>query len=214
MKTTIKLLLALTMFISVSCSKRETVDTHKLKETAWLREKFENKGTSHDVPPYYVQFESTGHYTSLLSDGEYTFDNETGKLVFKGDATEYTVTFPGDKMEWKYGTKSETFQKITKADPKRLIGKWKMVKLDKFNPETNKWEEFPGGSEPAEFKTESTGTWYGAITYSVKYNVIKIKGDKENRFITELTNKKLVWIEKNVSLGILRYEWKRLSLKP
>ena len=57
MKTIVKLLIALTMLISVSCSKKDTVDTHKLKDTAWLREKYEMDGTEYvKVPPYWVQF--------------------------------------------------------------------------------------------------------------------------------------------------------------
>ena len=214
MKTIVKLLIALTMLISVSCSKKDTVDTHKLKDTAWLREKFEENGKEEfvNVPPYWVQFEGADRYTSILSDGEYTFDNETGKLVFKGDATEYAVTVTGDKMVWEYGKKRETFRKLPKIDPKLFINKdkwWEKKEQQKFNLTNWKWEK------PLElsikfslcFKDETSGSQsFGSapsqyFTYTMKGNVLTGSLFDKKTIITELTERKLEYINMSESEG-------------
>lgn len=208
MKTIVKLLIALTMLISVSCSKKDTVDTHKLKDTAWLREKFEENGKEEfvNVPPYWVQFEGADRYTSILSDGEYTFDNETGKLVFKGDATEYAVTVTGDKMVWEYGKKRETFRKLPKIDPKLLIHKdkwWKEKEQQKFNLTNWKWESKSNPPEVSfswQFKNETSGSRrFGPVTtqdftYTVKGNVLTNSLLGTKTLIAELTERKLEYI--------------------
>lgn len=213
MKTIVKLLIALTMLISVSCSKKDTVDTHKLKDTAWLREKFEENGKEEfvNVPPYWVQFEGADRYTSILSDGEYTFDNETGKLIFKGDATEYAVTVTGDKMVWEYGKKRETFRKLPKIDPKLLIHKdkwWKEKERQKFNLTNWKWESNTLGAKfSLYFKDETSGSQrFGPVpsqdfTYTVKGNVLTGSFFSKKTIITELTERKLEYINMSESEG-------------
>lgn len=203
MKTIVKLLIALTMLISVSCSKKDTVDTHKLKDTAWLREKYEMDGTEYvEVPPYWVQFEGTDRYTSILSAGEYTFDNETGKLVFKGDATEYAVTVTGDKMVWEHGKKRETFRKLPKIDPKLLINKdkwWEEKERQKFDLTNWKWESNLGLKSRLCFKDETSGaSRFGPVpqdfTYAVKGNILTGSLFDKKTIITELTERKLEYI--------------------
>lgn len=226
MKKTIKFfaLLALTALLLNSCSKKEepaepATLASKLEATAWIREKTEGREKGKewkesDNVPNCMQFTDAANIMSLSDINTYKV-NETAQTLTFGDADEipFSVTVEGDKLVWEgpflFGEIRETYKRIPRPKPEMLIGKWVLVKVEKFNLTEYKWEKGPGGSEPMEIKTLTTGTWYGQINYTLKVNVIKIEGDKENRFIIELTNEKLVWIERNVSLGILRYEWKK-----
>lgn len=213
MKTTQKLISVAIIMLLITglcgCSKKEKEmeDTlNKLKDAAWLREKYEEKGTEITVEPYWIQFEGANHYTSPLSTGTYTFDPKTGKLLFKGDKTEYTVTtVTGDKMVWEHGVKRETFKKIPKADPKLLIanGKWWKNKEAQIY-KNGKWEAQPGLVPlRVQFKDETSGKKQvdsnpiSDFTYTLKGNVLTLSFSGEISLITELTEKKLEYMTRS-----------------
>ncbi len=188
------------------CNKKgnEMEDTlNKLKDATWLREKYEENGKDTNANPYWIQFEGEDHYTSVLSTGTYTFDPKTGKLLFKGDKTEYTVTtVTGDKMVWEHGVKRETFKKLPKADPKLLIngGKWWQEKERQIYSKEGKWESQSVFLVKMQFINETSGKKQPDVlhtsdfTYTLKGNVLTLSSSGEPLLITELTEKKLEYI--------------------